>query len=204
HSFLRDPKGQLTVFDPVGPASDSEATAINNRGDIVGDYSHEDGLPHGYVRHADGTFTLVDFPGASDTIPSDINDRGVIVGEFSDSPTGFVLSGGSFSTVEDAPGSVPMVTDPPGMNNSATSVGCFLEAESGNVVGYILRNGRYTNVSGDVPGFACLFGVNDVGLAVGFDFDGNFVLDTLRPQELIRFTCPSCVGLTLINKINNR
>jgi hypothetical protein len=85
HGFLRHPGGALTVIDFPG-APHTTAKAINDRGQIVGEYLFDivsdDREIHGFLRERDGTFIEIDFPGARWTVPQGINNAGVIVGWF--------------------------------------------------------------------------------------------------------------------------
>jgi probable HAF family extracellular repeat protein len=57
----------------------SEATNINNLGDMTGQMVDLDGFGHGFlVKH--GTLTILDVPGASETFALAINDSGLVAG----------------------------------------------------------------------------------------------------------------------------
>jgi probable HAF family extracellular repeat protein len=69
------------------------------------------GALHGFARTANGTFTHIDVPGATNTTPNFINLEGTIVGSYTDSAGtshGFVLNRGNYTTVDD-PGAVGTV-----------------------------------------------------------------------------------------------
>lgn len=53
---------------------------LNDRGDIVGRYLDTSNQPHGLIRVANGTITLVDVPGGEGTSLTAINNNGQIVG----------------------------------------------------------------------------------------------------------------------------
>jgi len=57
----------------------SEATNINNPGDITGQMLDLDGFGHGFLIK-DGALTILDVPGASETFALGINDSGLVVG----------------------------------------------------------------------------------------------------------------------------
>jgi uncharacterized membrane protein len=57
----------------------SEATNINNLGDITGQMLDLDGFGHGFLIK-DGALTILDVPGASETFALGINDSGLVVG----------------------------------------------------------------------------------------------------------------------------
>jgi hypothetical protein len=98
-SFLRNPDGVYTIFNPpgVGPLG-SQAVSINNAGTVAGNFTDANSIPHGYLFNTDGTFTIIDAPDAlqapaSGTTITRINDSGVVIGYFLDAqnaPHGFV------------------------------------------------------------------------------------------------------------------
>jgi uncharacterized membrane protein len=57
----------------------SEATNINDLGDITGQMIDENGFGHGFLVK-DGTLTILDVSGASDTFALGINDSGLVAG----------------------------------------------------------------------------------------------------------------------------
>src|SRR6478752_9504751 len=71
----------FTAIDYPGAAS-TQASGINNRGDIVGSYTLADKSTHGFLLASDGNFTSIDFPGDAYTLANGIGPRGDIVGEY--------------------------------------------------------------------------------------------------------------------------
>jgi uncharacterized membrane protein len=73
-------KGKFIPLAPPAPdASFSEATSINDRGDVTGQWGDANGFSHGFLLH-DGTLTILDVPGATDTYALGVNDSGLVVG----------------------------------------------------------------------------------------------------------------------------
>src|ERR1044072_881070 len=70
-----------TAIDYPGAVS-TQASGINNHGDIVGSYALADKSNHGFLLTSDGNFTSIDFPGAAYTLAVGIGPRGDIVGEY--------------------------------------------------------------------------------------------------------------------------
>ena len=106
-SFVRDPKGVITIFDGpnVCQTSNMVATGINPAGLIVGGYSDADCVAHGFLRSPNGAFTNIDVPGApvGATEVDAINPAGAISGIYFPSSggiSGFLRSpSGSFTNV---------------------------------------------------------------------------------------------------------
>jgi probable HAF family extracellular repeat protein len=72
------------TFDPPGSVF-TQASSINNQGQIVGFFSDSSGEGHGFLRNKDGTFTTIDPPGSVFTQALSINNPGEVVGVFEDS-----------------------------------------------------------------------------------------------------------------------
>ena len=79
-------KSQSASFSCTGiPYADTWASSINDKGQIVGYCTDVPSAPskqYGFVRNRDGSFILLDFPGADGTAAFGINDRGQVVGQF--------------------------------------------------------------------------------------------------------------------------
>ena len=60
----------------------TQATAIDERGDIAGTYRlTNDPVLHAYLRRADGSFTNLDVPGATSSLPRDLGRHGDVAFE---------------------------------------------------------------------------------------------------------------------------
>ena len=118
HGFLRTPDGTITSFDAPGadhtPGSGNGTFGVGliPNGEIEGVYVDVNGVLHGFVRSAEGTFSTFDSPGAGTgagqgTLPESNNTLGQITGQYIDENFvnhGFVLNQqGNFSTF-DVPG----------------------------------------------------------------------------------------------------
>src|SRR5207302_1212386 len=95
----------FTTIDAPG-ATATEASGVNNAGQIVGE-SSDAHTWHGFLRTAAGAVTIFDVPGAATTFAHGINDAGQIVGGFTDAARKFHAfvrtAGGTFTTIS-APG----------------------------------------------------------------------------------------------------
>jgi hypothetical protein len=71
--FVRDPSGNLTEFDALGPQTVS--VGIDGNGDLIGTYF--DGMYHSFIRDTAGAITTIDMPNSKGTTAMGVNDRGV-------------------------------------------------------------------------------------------------------------------------------
>ncbi len=157
-------------------------------GQIVGDYRDSTFFHrHGFLLSG-GTFSSIDFPGATNTTSRRINNQGQIVGHYwlDNGPFhGFLLSGGVFSAI-DFPGAIE--TSAEDINNNGQIVGEYVDTDN-HVHGFLFANGVFTTVA--LPGViqntdgstilnlnfdVGIFGINDAGVITGTFLgpDGNF------------------------------
>lgn len=108
HGFIRNSAGVITTLDLPGTDGATQLAAINNHGQVTGSWEAPYG---GFVSMADGSFTMLAFPGAQPFYPVAIDDNGRVAGYYSDSITnhGFIAV--------PTPGSTQPVirTSPPGV-----------------------------------------------------------------------------------------
>jgi probable HAF family extracellular repeat protein len=161
----------FTTIDVPGGLPGSTAWGINDAGQIVGSFTDSTGGGHGFV-YTDGSFAIIDVPGAFFTTLAGINNAGQFVGRFGDSTGnhGFVHTDGSF-TVIDVPGAG--FTVPTGINGSGQIVGYFIDSLQ-REHGFLYADGRFTQL--DVPGafLTVAYGINNAGQIVGtFGKDGG-------------------------------
>jgi hypothetical protein len=124
-AFL-DRHGSFTSFeDPVAPPAQSQADAINDRGQIVGVYVDQDSNVHGFLRE-NGTFFPVEFPGVTSGGEAEgINNRRQIAGRYfagRGGSLGFIRSGTRFTTIA-FPGAAICAARK--INNHAVVVGIY-------------------------------------------------------------------------------
>jgi probable HAF family extracellular repeat protein len=154
----------FTTIDVPG-ATETEASGINNAGQIVGFFRDAGRKLHGFMRTTAGALTTIDGPDAGgNTEAYAINDTGQIVGGFNLS--GFLrTSTGAFTTFL-APGA--MVTYASGINNAGQIVGRFNRMDFSQGSFFRAADGTFTFV--DVRGDTTLYGINDAGQIVGSFF----------------------------------
>jgi hypothetical protein len=128
--------GTFTYLDGFLPSNqNSQATGVNNAGDIVGFFLPTSTTSGGFL-DVGGKITDILFPGSTFTQALGISNNGDIVGFYVDSgglQHGFLDSGGSF-TAFDVPGSVSTTIN--GINDLGQLVGFFTNAND-NVVGFV-------------------------------------------------------------------
>jgi len=104
HGFVRGRDGRITEFDFLGAGTDGSqyqgtyAEAINDAGEVTGEYTDSNDVQHGFVRTPDGRITKFDAPDAGTaagsyegTVPLTINAAGEVTGAYFDS--NYVLHG---------------------------------------------------------------------------------------------------------------
>jgi probable HAF family extracellular repeat protein len=180
HGFLYSAGAFTTMDDPNNPTS-SEATSINNSGQIVGSFTldapeggHEFEGAHAFL-FSGGTFTTLDYPavGVDHTTATKINSSGTIAGTYrvQEAPSGFLDVGGIFSTVN-APVGLGCCTHDNGINDAGNIVGQYkFPDDSAPRQGFVDMGGVFTTL--DYPGASDTFAedINNLGDVVGFYSD---------------------------------
>ena len=193
------------VFNTINVpgAVDTYAYAINNNGQIVGDFDGGPGVGGGHFLYSNGIFTTINLPGT----PYGINNSGQIVGTFGDNTTGihgFLDTGGTITTI-DVPGAVG--TSAYGINDSGQIVGGFSNATGD--YGFVDTGGIFTTLVppgavGSTPNGCCIgtgaSGINDsgqiVGLFYGASFGSSSYLAELAPEPRSSPVLAAClIGL---------
>jgi len=141
HSYVRDQFGNITAFDPPDSVQGTYAEGINTSGQISGIYVDANYGYHGFIRAVDGTFTIIDVPGAGTgefqgTTSAAINDAGQVAGTYYDSnylPHGFLRDQfGNFTTFEEpnAGTGLDQGTLVYGLSNTGVIVGYYYDSKS--------------------------------------------------------------------------
>jgi len=139
HGFLLSGRVFTTIDFPG--ATYTEAWRINDNGQIVGRYQSGDGNFHVYLLTVpSGTFTSIDYPGATTAVGGftqmgGLNNNGDIASDYCNSSNcgldtagalhGFVLSGGVFTSL-DMPGAAATVAF--GINDRGVIVGGYIDS----------------------------------------------------------------------------
>jgi len=128
-------------------ATQTVASGINARGDIVGRYNDVNGVVHGFLLR-NRAFTSIDVPGASFTSARAINARGDIAGRMQDADSvdhAFLLQDGHFTQI-DFPGAVSTIGR--GINNAGDLTGNYTDSNE-DEIGFVFQNGRFRSVLAD-------------------------------------------------------
>jgi hypothetical protein len=190
HGFVWE-AGCATTFD-VPDAALTAAYEIDNRGQIVGNYTDADGFQHGFVLH-DGVITTIDHPRATSqpnmtrTRVVGIDDRGRLVGSYGDD-TGllhaWMWEDGEFTSI-DPPGAIGAEASQ--IDDRGRIVGRYVDATP-KLRGFLLDRGHFTPI--DVPGRCdtAPFGINDRGqiLILPTGSDGSTCSPESAPRETTR------------------
>jgi hypothetical protein len=197
--LVRSPAGQLTpLSDPragTGANQGTIATAVNDRGTVVGLYITSANIEHGFV-YRSGRFATVDVPGGFYGKPgwgsyiNDLNNAGVMVGEYTPSNDnvveGYVETPGRhyFSFTAPGAGTRPGYrTEPESISGTGVIAGDTL-GPSGIYHGWALSGFRYTPINDPLATTIPAKGrnggtfptvINRHGVLVGTYFDARHV-----------------------------
>jgi hypothetical protein len=197
-----DHGSRLIQFDPPGvgksflstaacqPDCGTQAFSNNAEGAIVGSYTDENVVPHGFLRTPDGQFVSFDAPGAGlgagldqGTEPISINDLGVIAGQFESDKNVFHAfvryPNGSFTTFD-----VPGAGSNPGQGTIAFNINLEGEIAGIYIDGSGTEHGFVRSPRGEITAFdppssigtmvceeTCL---SPEGVVAGFYLDSSF------------------------------
>ncbi len=163
HGFLLKGSTFTSITVPPG-ALWTRAIAINDGGDIVGDYSLTDARGdkdvHGFLLHS-SSFSSFDVPGAAATIAEGIDSKGDIVGFYTanigtntntsaSNRHGFLLSNGAFTSI-DFPGASS--TEAWRVNDNGVILGKYRSTTDDKWHLYLLNSGSFSPLA-DFPGAA--------------------------------------------------
>lgn len=208
---------QLQLLDPkglIGTAGQSWAFSINNWNDIAGAYTDATGALHGYVHHADGRITNIDFPNAIDTQAFGVNDLGTVIGTYTDvqgNAHAFMFREGHYRNV-DLPGGIANGgTTPLSINDFGEIVGELIRTDGTDGFGYLQRpNSSFTlTTAPDSPPEQTFFiSINNRRQVLGAFSDTNQVTHNFLKtgNDFRPFDLPASFGATAVSAqtINDR
>jgi uncharacterized membrane protein len=208
--FVRAADGTFGAVDLPDDArgGDADAFDIDDDGRIVGNY---DGSSRGYVRDRDGDQTTFAAPGGDvGTTPQGVNNRGEIVGYAQDragAVRGFQRSTrGRFRpvSVSGAAGTMPTR-----INDRGDVVGVYSTTSadvSTDIRGFLLRDGRVTDIAVPEAEATYALGVDDRGAVVGWFVDDAGAQRGFRRDQRGRYetiAVPDALG-TVVVDLNDR
>jgi hypothetical protein len=215
HAIFDDGR-QLQLLELSGAASanlGSLAFSINNLGDIAGAFTDTGGVQHGYLRHANGTLTQIDFPGASGTQAFGVNDRETVIGIYTDAQNNahaFLLRAGQYRNV-DLPGGSSTTTTPLSINDLGEIVGEYVTTPLTNGFGYLQQpDGSFalTTAPGSVPEGTFFISINNRQQILGaFADSGGVQHNFLKTGSVYRpFDLPARLGASFVSAqtVNDR
>lgn len=177
-------KGQCIPLAPktILGTNRSYGFKINDRGDVVGMFADDSGYSHGYLLRK-GVLTILDFPGASDTVAWGINNFGTVVGwwDILDAEGnvlishGYIWKNGNFTQV-DLPGAGNTFID--GINDWGDLVGLWGPDPTGNAGSAFFwpkGPGPFTSFDAPFPGVTLTQAndINDFRAIVGMYTDAS-------------------------------
>jgi hypothetical protein len=193
HGFLIAPTGSFTQLDAPGPLTQlgqgTFPSSINANGDIVGRYTDSNGLEHGFLFQADGTFVSLDVPPSTGgTAATAINSSGTIIGTFygDAGPQIFVHTPDGSYTLYTPPIADTSLCNTISINSSGIVVGSCMDT---NFIshGFLLNtSGVFTTIDdpdassspypgsiGNNRGGTTITGLNDSGAVIGYFLDAQ-------------------------------
>jgi probable HAF family extracellular repeat protein len=200
-------KGKFIPLAPPAPdASFSEATSINDRGDVTGQWGDANGFFHGFL-FSDGVLTILDVPGATDTYALGVNDSGLVAGYWDLlDPNGNTLAvygftwkdGGFIDTQINFPGAAGSGLF--GVNARGDLSGVWVPDVNGNIEhGFVCpKSAPCFSYDASAPGTVLTQGdgINAHGQVAGVSCDDNFVCHAflLAGATLTSFDFPGAAG----------
>jgi hypothetical protein len=213
------------------PAEQTQLTGLNDNGIVVGYfYNTNKGVPFDNqfaFYEKDGVFTEVNNPNTPGLFGNPkpphgvlienqligVNDHNIAVGFYNDASGNshgytYDINTGMFSANIDDPSGVSTVTAAININGDIAG---FYTDTGGSIHGFLDNHGVFTTV--DAPGAAetQLLGLNDQGIAVGFDIvnmNGTMVTHGIiydtKTGKFTTVDAPNASGSTVFNGINDK
>jgi len=229
--FLLSPPHKFTPIDfppsAQNPALQTQLTGLNDKGTVVGYfYNTNNGVPvdnqFGFFEK-NGAFTEVNNPNTPGLFGNPgpqagvltenqligVNNHDIAVGFYNDAAGNshgytYDITTGRFSANIDDPSGVSTVTA--AINNRGDIAGFYTD-NGGAIHGFLDDHGVFKTVDGPGATETELLGLNDAGIAVGFDIvDGvtHGIIYNTRTGKLSTIDDPHAAGFTLFNGINDR
>ena len=178
HGFVANRHGGFMTID-APDAVFTQATAINDGGDIAGTYRlPNDSVLHAYLMREDRSFTNIDVPSATSSLPRDIDMEGNVAYEaiVAGHTTAYLLTSGAYLNIEPPAsfaGDIVTFSYASGISKFGTIVGRYDIAAQG-ARGYWLAHAdqshsdaAYTTLHFPNATSSAALGINKKGVIVG-------------------------------------
>jgi uncharacterized membrane protein len=197
HAFVRSPEGKFTGFDAKGadlnPGDNggTVAYAINNAGEIAGQYEDTNFVFHAFIRYPNGVIVEFDDLNAGTakaspsqgTVAANINARGDTAGYYVDSDGnehGFIrYRDGNIVTVDPDNSLGTMICLESCLADDGTVTGFYFDSTTLTVRGFIRSpDNHYTifdgpDVDGQAPAGTIPASINVFGVTAGYSFNAE-------------------------------
>ncbi len=200
-------------------AYSTDATAINNQGQIVGCYTLAlGGASHGFLRQPDGYYSFYDAPGSVMTCALGINDAGIIVGEWSPGlsaahSNGFIRSAdGAFTTADPFGSTSATITSISGAGDMVLNASIQFPFNATLLETANLTTYQAITVPTAIEAF--VFGINNEREIVGGVYTPNTGSPSFLVEQAFRlsfdtgaaviFSVPGSSSATVADAVNNR
>jgi hypothetical protein len=151
-------------------------------------------------------------PGVSPQIENQllgVNDLNIAVGFYNDASGNshgytYNINTGKFSADINDPNAVSTVAA--AINNFGEIAGFYADKSTGVIHGFLDNNGHFTTVTAPGASETQLLGINDFGVAVGFDVVNGAMHGIIFNSHTDKFTTlddPHGIGTTTLNGIND-
>jgi hypothetical protein len=177
-------ENQITKFDPPGAGTAAGQGSIVfenlNSGVVVGYNVDTNWVAHGFIRRAQGEYTMIDVPGAAGTQAFGINDEGTAVGWWFDAKGmyhGYLRDAYGKFTTFDVPGAAPVprkgtppapinfIPLPLAINHSGAVSGVYFDGNG-------MSHGFVRSPDGNITSFDPAGSVNTIGATPGITPSG--------------------------------
>jgi uncharacterized membrane protein len=200
--------GTSQTFDIAG-AIYTEAMAINDHGQIVGNWMDSGYYHHGFATTTTGfgTVTEITSPGTNNTVPMGINNEGVIVCYYNGPDSalhGFLRQADGTCTTIDHPGT--SYSAAMGINDAGIIVGQWQDDSVGIKRGWIRDvEGNFTNIDIPTSSYTIAQGINNASQIAGYWNDSGGLIHGFMQNASGSLTILDFPGAdqTYVNGISN-
>ncbi len=171
-------KANFITFHPPNDSAVYSVVGISDHGVIAGSYDDNVGYAHGFLRAADGTYTIFDPTNSVETLVHGMNNKGATVGFYYNpnvADFGFVRSPNGKIVDIVYPGAKTSTTVAVAINDVDVIVGTYIDGATGYIIGFVRygsQNLQSIQVSG-TAGNTYPSGINAGGVITGSYANSN-------------------------------